>query len=77
MGSSHQAVNKCSMNHFEDIATNILINDITLFVNNALICNFADDNTLYASDNATDIIARKLESDMSNIFLIEEVYTNH
>ena len=46
---------------------NIFINDIFLFVNDALICNFADDNTLYACDNTVDIVARKLESDMTNI----------
>ena len=46
------------------ILFNIFINDLFLFVNRSLICNFADDQSLYALGKTVDIVIRKLESDM-------------
>ena len=46
------------------ILFNIFINDLFLFVNSSLICNFADDQSLYAFGKTVDIVIRKLESDM-------------
>ena len=46
------------------ILFNIFINDLFLFVNDTLICNFADDQTIYAHGKTIDIVIDKLESDL-------------
>ena len=46
------------------IIFNIYINDIFLFVNDTKICNFADDQSLYAHGNSIDIVVKKLERDL-------------
>ena len=42
---------------------NIYLNDLFMFVNDAEICNYADDTTIYASDNNIESIIETLESD--------------
>ena len=42
---------------------NIYINDLLLFIQNADICNYADDTTIYACDKSLDTITHKLEND--------------
>ena len=46
---------------------NIFINDIFLFLKECDICNFADDNTLYVSDNTIDKVMYRLKSDLSKL----------
>ena len=43
---------------------NIYINDLTFFIEDSHLCNFADDNTLYASDFKLDRVISRLENDM-------------
>ena len=43
---------------------NIYINDLTYFMANSHLCNFADDNTLYASDFKLEGVISRLENDM-------------
>ena len=42
---------------------NIYINDLFISVSNSLICNYADDTTIYVSDYRNEEIIRKLEID--------------
>ena len=46
---------------------NIFINDIFLFMEETEICNFADDNTLFACDKSIDIVIMRLKKDLINI----------
>ena len=46
------------------IIFNIFINDIFLFVYDTKICNFADDQSLYAHGKSIDIVVKKLERDV-------------
>ena len=43
---------------------NIFINDFFSFIHKSEICNFADDNSLYASGKTLDEVCCKLEKDM-------------
>ena len=43
---------------------NIFINDFFYFIHESQICNFADDNSLYASGKTLDEVCCKLEKDM-------------
>ena len=43
---------------------NIYINDLTFFIEDSHLCNFADDNTLYASDFKLERVISRLENDM-------------
>ena len=42
---------------------NIFINDIFLFVESSKVCNYADDNTLFAFGKTFDDVTRKLQND--------------
>ena len=42
---------------------NIFINDLFMFVSDSMICNYADNTTIYVSDYKNDEIIRKLEND--------------
>ena len=42
---------------------NIYLNDLFMFVNDAQICNYPDDTTIYACDNNIESIIETLESD--------------
>ena len=46
---------------------NIFINDIFLFITSCKICNFADDNTLYACGVSVQDVIFKLTSDMASV----------
>ena len=46
---------------------NIFINDLFDFLNKTLICNFADDNTLYSSGKSLDIVTKNLAHDTSMV----------
>ena len=46
---------------------NIFIKDIFLFLEQTNICNFADDNTIYACDTAVETVISRLEYDMTKI----------
>ena len=46
---------------------NIYLNDLFMFVNDAEICNYADDTTIYACDNNIEGIIETLESDALKI----------
>ena len=43
---------------------NIFLNDIFLFIQESEICNFADDNTLFACDSTLDKVIIKLKADL-------------
>ena len=47
------------------ILFNIFINDLLFSVNDTNICNFADDNTLYACDTNLDNILSRLNADIN------------
>ena len=47
------------------ILFNVFINDLFLFVKDTLICNFADDQSIYAHGKTVDIVIDKLESDLT------------
>ena len=49
------------------ILFNIFINYILLFANETKICNFADDNTMYACADTIEKVIIRLEDDMINI----------
>ena len=49
------------------ILFNIFINDLLFSMNDTTICNFADDNTLYACDTSLDNIFHRLNTDISNV----------
>ena len=44
---------------------NIYINDLFMFVSDSMVCNYADDTTIYVSDHINNEIIRKLENDIS------------
>ena len=45
---------------------NIFLNDLLLMVSETELCNFADDNTLYVSDNSLDNILLRLNKEIKN-----------
>ena len=47
---------------------NIFINDLILTIYKSTLCNYADDNTLYTSDNNANAVISKLKQDFSKIF---------
>ena len=47
----------------EALLFNIFINDILLFVESSNICNYADDNTLFAFGKTFDEVTKKLQND--------------
>ena len=49
------------------ILFNIFINDLFLFMTETDICNFADDNTLYACDSSLQNVLNRLKIDLENI----------
>ena len=49
------------------ILFNIFINDLFLFLHESLICNFADDTSIYAHGNSVDEVVKKLEVDLKNV----------
>ena len=46
---------------------NIFINDIFYFIITTMICNFADDNSIYSSGSSLDDVVTKLKFDTGNI----------
>ena len=46
---------------------NIYINDLFMFVNDAQICNYADDTTIYACHTNIESVIKTLESDALKI----------
>ena len=46
---------------------NIFLNDIFLFILEAEICNFADDNTIYACEDSFDNVAIRLNNDIKRV----------
>ena len=46
---------------------NIFINDIFLFIYETELCNFADDNTIYASDKHIDNVLTKLKNELRRL----------
>ena len=46
------------------ILFNIFVNDLLFAVNEAIICNFADDNTLYVCDQDITNVLRRLKKDL-------------
>ena len=53
---------------------NIFINDIFLFVESSNVCNYADDNTLFAFDKTFDEITRKRQNDF---LILDEWFFNN
>ena len=53
---------------------NIFINDIALFVESSSICNYADDNTLFAFGKTFDEVTRKLQDDF---LILDEWFFNN
>ena len=49
------------------ILFNIFLNDLFLFIENTYVCNFADDNTIYACENTIEEVLYKLKIDVKNI----------
>ena len=49
------------------ILFNIFINDLFMFLNETEICNFADDNTIYACDKDVEIVISRLKNDIKNV----------
>ena len=49
------------------ILFNIFLNDIFYISLSSTICNFADDNTLYVSDETLDGVLRQLKLDIDNV----------
>ena len=49
------------------IIFNIFINDIFLFVLESEVCNFADDNTIYACENSLDDVISHLKNDIARV----------
>ena len=45
---------------------NIFINDLFFSIKKSVVCNFADDNTLFCGDSNLDIVFINLDSDLSN-----------
>ena len=52
---------------------NIFINYIFLFVESSIICNYADDNTLFAFGKTFDEVTRKLQNDF---LILDESFFN-
>ena len=52
---------------------NIFINDIFLFVQSSNVCNYADDNTLFAFGKNIDEVTRKLQNDF---FILDKLFFN-
>ena len=46
---------------------NIFINDLFLFIHETEVCNFADDNTLYACDSSIANALHRLKIDLINV----------
>ena len=46
---------------------NIFINDLFFSIEKTEVCNFADDNTLFSSDENLDLVFSNLNSDLSNV----------
>ena len=75
----HIVIGPLSFAEFCPLLFNILINDIFLVVEKSVICNFADDNTLYSHDSDLLLILNNLEHDMRNLlywFKINSLKTN-
>ena len=53
---------------------NIFINDIFLFVESSNICNYADDNTLFAFGKTFDEVTKKIQNDF--LILDDWVFKN-
>ena len=51
------------------ILFNIFINDLFIFITETLVCNFADDTSIYAHGNTIDIVINKLEMDLRNALI--------
>ena len=49
------------------ILFNIFINDLFLITNKTEICNFADDNTIYACDTSLDAVKNRLTPEIIRI----------
>ena len=49
------------------ILFNIFINDLLFFIEKCDICNFADDNTLYACDETFDKVLSRLKFDLETV----------
>ena len=45
------------------LLSNIHLNNLFMFVNDAQICNYADDATIYACDSNIESVVKTLESD--------------
>ena len=43
---------------------NIYINDLTYFIKDSQLCNFADDNTIFASDFKLEGVISRLENEI-------------
>ncbi len=56
------------------IIFNIFINDLILFISDSLVCNFADDTTLYAHGTCIETVIHKLECDINTSI---EWFTNN
>ena len=58
---------------------NIFLNDLFLFIKESEICNFADDNTLYACDSTVEAVKNKLIPDLgrlNNWFQVNSLVAN-
>ena len=53
---------------------NIFINDILLFLESSSVCNYADDNTLFAFDKTFDEVTSKLKN---NFLILDEWFFNN
>ena len=58
----------------EPLLFNIFINDIFLFVESSNICNYADDNTLFAFGKTFDEVTKKLQNDF---LILDEWFFNN
>ena len=52
---------------------NIFINDIFIIIEETNICNFADDNSIYACDTTLSKILKRLEHDIKNVLYWFEI----
>ena len=53
----------------------IFLNDISCFINNGNLCNYADDNTLYSIEKSLNMVKENLKI---NFFFIQKwFYENH
>ena len=60
-------------------AFNIFINDLFIFIKETEICNFADDNTIYACDISIETVKNRLVTDiesLNNWFRINSLVAN-